>query len=122
MSSKQAVSELELSFEVRDKCSKACVTSAASASRWGTPAGCTCEASNSWSSSVKLIDIKGKKQVYLHFSEGRPIEVRSFVQLKLRFRPAGGGSGEDAVELLRQAARAARDKAGWEGDVNLASK
>jgi hypothetical protein len=115
-SSKEVVSKLNLSFKVRDACDKRC------SFRSGHATMCTCKASNSWSSSVKLIDIKGKKQVYLHFSEGRPIEVRSFVQLKLRFRPAGGGSGEDAVELLRQAARAARDKAGWEGDVNLASE
>lgn len=121
-SSKQVVSELELSFEVRDKCSKACVTSKALASRYGTSAGCTCKASNSWSSSMKLVDIKGQKRPILHFDSGEEFIVSSLEALKWRLRPAGGGSGEDALTRVQEAARAARDKAGWKGDVNLASK
>ena len=113
---KEVVSELNLLFKLRDKCRQTCP-------RWGdTSTICTCEASDSWTSSVKLLDITGKKLPVLHFSVGTPIQVRSLALLKLRLRPEGGGSGEDAVALLQQAARAARDKAGWEGDVNLASK
>ena len=71
---------------------------------------------------MKLLDIKGKKPVKLHFSDKTNYQVTTLGALKSRFRPAGGGSGEEAVALLQKAARAARDKAGWKGDVNLASK
>ena len=71
---------------------------------------------------MKLVDIQGKKQVILHFDSGTPYMVYSLSALKSRFRPAGGGSGEEAVARLQEAARVARDKAGWKGDVNLASK
>ena len=71
---------------------------------------------------MKLVDIKGKTRVTLYFDSGEEFTVNSLEALKLRFRPAGGGSGEEALARLQEAARAARDKAGWKGDVNLASE
>mmetsp|Transcript_22850 Transcript_22850/g.59666 ORF Transcript_22850/g.59666 Transcript_22850/m.59666 type:complete len:312 (+) Transcript_22850:2-937(+) len=115
---KKVVTELGLSFKMRPKCSQACVNKR----RNETGLVCTCKASNSWSSSVKLVDIKGKTRVTLYFDSGTPYVVYSLSALKSRFRPAGGGSGEEAVARLQEAARAARDKAGWKGDVNLASE
>jgi len=71
---------------------------------------------------MKLVDIKGQKRPILHFDSGEEFIVSSLEALKWRLRPAGGGSGEDALTRVQEAARAARDKAGWKGDVNLASK
>ncbi len=114
----EAVSALNISVEARAKCSNKCI-----GLRSRNPeSGCTCGASDTWSSSMKLVDIQGKKQVILHFDSGTPYMVYSLSALKSRFRPAGGGSGEEAVARLQEAARVARDKAGWKGDVNLASK
>ena len=95
------MTELGLSFKMRPKCSQACVN------KRRQTLVCTCKASNSWSSSVKLVDIKGKKKVELHFDSGTPYTVYSLSALKSRFRPAGGGSGDDAVALLKKAAVAA---------------
>ena len=111
-----SVKALKHSFELREKCSVAC----SNAVRWGTSAGCTCDASNSWSSRGILVDITGKSKPRLHFSDGTSFEVYSLSALKTRLRPAGGGSGEEAVALLQEAARAARDKPGWKADVILA--
>ena len=83
---------------------------------------CSCKASNSWSSSVKLVDIKGKRRAKLHFSDETIIEVFSLSVLKTRFRPAGGGSGEEAVALLQEAARAAAKDADFEGPIDLVPK
>ena len=111
-----SVKALKHSFELREKCSVACLN----AVRWSTSAGCTCDASNSWSSRGILVDITGKSKPRLHFSDGTSFEVYSLSALKTRLRPAGGGSGEEAVALLQEAARAARDKPGWKADVILA--
>ena len=55
---------------------------------------------------AKILQIRGKTG---HFGVKMGITISSC-------------SGEEALARLQEAARAARDKAGWEGDVNLASK
>ena len=96
------MSELNLLFEVRDACSNKC-----NGWRGNFPsASCICGASDTWSSSVKLLEIKGKSKPVLIF-EGKTFKNKSLAQIKYRLRPAGGGSGDDAVTLLKKAAVAA---------------
>ena len=66
---------------------------------------------------MKLLDITGKSRVKLHFSGTPVFPVRTPEAVKLRLRPAGGGSGEDVVALLKKAAVAAglKDVAGFAG-------
>ena len=94
---------LGFSFEVRAACSSGCN----SERRWNPEAACICGASDTWSSSVKLIELKGKRQVEVFFNDDSKMKLKSRDAYKRRLRPAGGGNGEDAVALLKKAAVAA---------------
>ena len=100
---KDVVTALGFSFEVRAACSSGCN----SERRWNPEAACICGASDTWSSSVKLIELKGKRQVEVFFNDDSKMKLKSRDAYKRRLRPAGGGNGEDAVALLKKAAVAA---------------
>ena len=98
----EVVTGLHLLFDVRDACSNKCI----GWRRHHPSASCICGASDTWSSSLKLLDIKGESKPVLIF-EGTTFKNKSLAQIKFRLRPLGGGSGEDAVALLKKAAVAA---------------
>ena len=100
-SAEQIVTALGFSFKLRDACDQRC------AFRRRLATICTCKASDKWSSSMKLLEIRGTKRPELRFSGGKTFQPGGLTVLKLRLRPAGSGSGEDAVALLKKAAVAA---------------
>ena len=107
---KQAVTQLELSFEVFDACKKNCLVNGSS---------CTCK-KRKWRKRGKLVALRGNGwPIGLKFDDrGGELKLKKLSDINERLKPASGNG--DGLSLVRKAARAAA-LAGWDAPSELAS-